>query len=174
MMLPRERLWKNTRPSWWRSLVGKSVLDLPNDSIPDDVVQSHYRSLFERMREGKYELGGGRDLWRLLATMTLNKVRRQARNHSTERRTFPIEPAGTERWEDRTPDPTPVPDDAAELVDQTTALRARLNPRERPIVELRLQGLVTAQIALETNRTQRSISGVLPQIRPRLEKSIGK
>ncbi len=91
----------------------------------------------ERMREGKYELGGGRDLWRLLATMTLNKVRRQAHYHSTERRTFPIEPAGTERWEDRTPDPTPVPDDAAELVDQTTALLARLNPRERPIVELR-------------------------------------
>ena len=48
---------------------------------PEDIVQSVYRSFFGRVQRGEYELGNGTDLWKLLVTMVLNKVRRQAKFH---------------------------------------------------------------------------------------------
>src|SRR5262245_54743172 len=41
----------------------------------EDVVQSVCRSFFTRAREGQYILQRSGDLWRLLAAITLNKVR---------------------------------------------------------------------------------------------------
>ncbi len=95
---------------------------------PDDVVQSTYRSLFVRMRDGQYELGSGQDLWKLLVTMTLNKVRRQARYHSTQRRNTQLERVGAEFLEGEICDPAPGPSDAAELVDETAALLSEVEP----------------------------------------------
>jgi DNA-directed RNA polymerase specialized sigma24 family protein len=47
----------------------------------DDVVQSTYRSFFARARDGQFTADEPGDLWRLLATIALHKVRRQARRH---------------------------------------------------------------------------------------------
>ena len=57
----------------------------------EDVVQSTYRSLFVRVRDGEYDLASGQDLWKLLVAMTLNKVRRKARFNSTDRRNMMLE-----------------------------------------------------------------------------------
>ena len=46
----------------------------------DDVVQSTYRSFFVR-RRGEFVAEGEGDLWRLLATITLHKLGRQAQRH---------------------------------------------------------------------------------------------
>lgn len=138
----------------------------------DDVVQSAYRSLFVRMREGEYELGSGQDLWKLLVTMTLNKVRRHARYHATQRRNIHLEQGVADYLEAAIADPHPSPADAAELVDETAALLESLPTRDRQIVELRLQGLSTTEIASETGRAQRSVRRVLERIRQKLEQSI--
>jgi RNA polymerase sigma-70 factor (ECF subfamily) len=140
----------------------------------DDVVQSAYRSLFVRMRDGEYELGSGQDLWKLLVTMTLNKVRRHARHHATQRRNMHLEQGGAEHLEGMVVDPQPGPADAAELVDETAALLSSLSAQDRPIVELRLQGLSTAEIAQELGRAERSVRRILERIRERLEQSIGQ
>ena len=141
---------------------------------PEDIVQSTYRSLFVRMRQGEYELGSGRDLWKLLVTMTLNKVRRQAKFHSAQRRDVHLEAAGTLPLADDANANGPSPSEAAELIDEVQALLADLHDRDRPIVELRLQGYSTAEIAEQTGRAERSIRRVLEQIRRRLEHSIAE
>ena len=62
---------------------------------PEDIIQSTYRSLFVRMREGEYELGSGRDLWKLLVTIALNKVRRKAKFHRADRRNMDLDQSVT-------------------------------------------------------------------------------
>ena len=53
---------------------------------PEDIVQSTYRSLFTRVQNGEYDLGGGEDLWKLLVTIALNKVRRKSKFHRAAKR----------------------------------------------------------------------------------------
>jgi hypothetical protein len=53
---------------------------------PEDVVQSACRTFFRRASLGDFSLASKDDLWRLLLTITLNKVRMQARFHTRNRR----------------------------------------------------------------------------------------
>jgi anti-sigma-K factor RskA len=41
---------------------------------PEDDVQSVYRSIFTRLREGRFSFADSGDLWRLLAAMTFQRV----------------------------------------------------------------------------------------------------
>src|SRR5262245_23178700 len=52
----------------------------------EDVVQSVYRSFFAGAKDGRYELLRGGDLWRLLVTITLNKVARQVQRNARDKR----------------------------------------------------------------------------------------
>ena len=49
---------------------------------PEDIVLSVYRSFFVEAREGRYTLGRGGDLWRLLSSITRHKLLRQVRHQS--------------------------------------------------------------------------------------------
>src|SRR5262249_61921152 len=53
---------------------------------PQDVVQSACGSLFIGVRDGRYVLQQSGDLWRLLAAITLHKVRQKARHHTADKR----------------------------------------------------------------------------------------
>ena len=60
----------------------------------DDVVQSTYRSFFVRAREGQFVAEHEGDLWRLLATMTLHKLGRQAQRQRAAKRALSRETHG--------------------------------------------------------------------------------
>jgi RNA polymerase sigma-70 factor (ECF subfamily) len=143
---------------------------------PEDIIQSTYRSLFVRMQDGEYELGDGHDLWKLLVTMTLNKVRRKAKFHRTARRDMAKDQSlGAEAVlpaAGHASDRGPSPEDAAELVDELQTVLERLKPSEREIVELRLQGCSTSEISQETGRAERSVRRVLQHLGERLQKSM--
>lgn len=49
---------------------------------PDDVVQSAYRSFFVHAKNEEYVLQRAGDLWRLLASITLHKLYKQAERHT--------------------------------------------------------------------------------------------
>jgi RNA polymerase sigma-70 factor (ECF subfamily) len=140
---------------------------------PDDIVQSVYRSLFVRIPQGQYELGSGEDLWKLLVTMTLNKVRRAAKFHHAARRDISLEQSrgsGSAACpEGLTAADEPDPAEAAQLVDEVQAFLSKLPLRDRPIVELRLQGYSSAEISHETGRAERSVRRVLERVQRRLE-----
>src|SRR5262245_47724755 len=52
----------------------------------EDVVQSAYRSFFVGVREGRYAVEQGGDLWRLLVGLTLHKLHRQIRRNRADKR----------------------------------------------------------------------------------------
>ena len=53
---------------------------------PEDVVQSVYRSFFQKAEADRYVLEKTGDLWKLLATITVSKVRGQVEFHTAQKR----------------------------------------------------------------------------------------
>ncbi len=142
---------------------------------PEDVVQSTYRSLFVRMQRGEYDLGNAEQLWKLLVSMTLNKVRNQAAHHHARRRNLAAErsalaPGQSPGADQPASSDEPGPAEAAMLVDELQSFLATLADRERSIVELRLQGLSSVEIATETGWSERSVRRILERIHHRLRR----
>jgi RNA polymerase sigma-70 factor (ECF subfamily) len=54
----------------------------------EDVIQSACRSFFVGVREGRYNLEQGGDLWRLLVAITLNKIQDQVKRHKAGKRSI--------------------------------------------------------------------------------------
>src|SRR5436189_5874866 len=54
----------------------------------EDVVQSAFRSFFRGTRDGRFHLEPGQDLWRLLAVMTVTKLKKQVEFHTAAKRDF--------------------------------------------------------------------------------------
>ena len=53
---------------------------------PEDAVHSAYRSFFLRAKRGDFEIERSGDLWKLLLTITLNKLRRLIARHRSAKR----------------------------------------------------------------------------------------
>ena len=53
---------------------------------PEDIVQSVFRSFFQRAITDAYSVPAGQDLWKLLLTIALNKVRSQGVYHRAAKR----------------------------------------------------------------------------------------
>jgi RNA polymerase sigma factor (sigma-70 family) len=134
---------------------------------PEDIVLSVYRSFFVQAREGRYTLTRGGDLWRLLAAITKNKLLRQVRRQTAERRSVDVElpldhPASLRDDFEHT---EPTPEAAVELADELERVLALLDTFGRRVLELRLQGLQIAEIAEDTGRSERSVRRSLARIR---------
>ena len=142
---------------------------------PEEVVQSVYRSFFADTREGRYHLERGGDLWRLLVTMTLHKLGDQVRRHSNQRRGAQREQDfnsadGLATLEDRLLDHEPTPLEAAALADELQQVMRRLVPRERRILELRLQGYTIDEVAAQVGCGERTVRYLLKEITQQLER----
>lgn len=136
---------------------------------PEDVALSTYRSFFVGARGGRYALGRGGDLWRLLSAIAVHKLHKQARREGAARRSVAAEvPLGpdTEAAIRRLSDPTPT--DALALADELARVFGLLEPFGQRVLELRLQGHRLAEIAQETGRSERSVRRSLAQIRSHL------
>jgi RNA polymerase sigma-70 factor (ECF subfamily) len=140
---------------------------------PEDVVQSVYRSFFADSREGRYQLERGGDLWQLLVTMTLHKLTNQANRLGTQKRSVSRERQfgsedsllgiGAPRLAGQ-----PSPAEAAALADQLEQLLRGLEPPQRRIVELRLQGYNLDEIASEVPCSLSTVRRVLDRIKKQL------
>jgi RNA polymerase sigma factor (sigma-70 family) len=134
---------------------------------PEDIVLSVYRSFFVGVREGRFTLGRGGDLWRLLASITKHKLLRQVRYESADRRSVDRECSLDQVDEGTFPRhaPDPTPEEALALADELERVFAQLDPFGRRVFELRLQGTPIEAIAQDTGRAERSIRRMLARIR---------
>lgn len=159
------------------TLLARSQLSarLARRTDPEDIVLSAYRSFFVGVRAGRYALGRGGDLWRLLASITKHKLLRQARHQRADRRSIdrecPIDESGEGGFRD--PGHGPTPEEAVALTDELECLLAELDPFGRRVLELRLQGSSLAEIAQETGRAERSVRRALARIRGLLNGRLG-
>lgn len=138
---------------------------------PEDVVLSAYRSLFAGIDEDRFTVQRSGDLWALLVAITLNKLRRQIERHTAARRALAREEAlddGADLDRDMTAR-EPSPAEAAALADEIEGLVTGLDPLQRRMVDLRLQGYALEEIATLTERSERTVRRVLEQMKERLE-----
>jgi RNA polymerase sigma-70 factor (ECF subfamily) len=139
---------------------------------PEDVVQSAYRSFFAAAGEGRFVLERSGDLWRLLTSITLNKLYRQVERNTAQKRDvgqerrlttgdscdFAVQVASRE----------PSAGEAAALTDEVELVMRDFEPLHREMIQMRLQGYLVEEIARETARTQRTVLRVLERVRQRL------
>jgi RNA polymerase sigma factor (sigma-70 family) len=139
---------------------------------PEDIVLSAYRSFFAGARQGQFEIERGGDLWRLLVTMTLRKLYRQVKHNHRHKRSVArerqSEPAAPET---QLLNREPSPIEAVALADELEQLMAGLQPLQRRMLELRLQGYNLLEIAAATQRTERTVRRALDAIKESLEKA---
>jgi RNA polymerase sigma-70 factor (ECF subfamily) len=131
---------------------------------PEDVMQSAYRTFFRRAEAGDFQFDDDADLWKLLVTIALNKVRRTVRRLS----------AGTRdvRKESSTPVEGmesiahgPKPEEIFTVVDLVNHLCDSLGDRYGQILKLRLEGCSQEEIASQLGVTDRTVRRRLDEIR---------
>jgi RNA polymerase sigma factor (sigma-70 family) len=140
---------------------------------PEDVVQSAYRSFFGGARAGRYALRRSGDLWRLLVAITLHKLRHRVERHATGKRAVAREAHfGGESslfgLGIRAFARDPSPSDAAALADTLEQVFRGLEPLQRRMAELRLQGYALEEIADDVRRSERTVRRLLEQVKERL------
>lgn len=159
-------------PGFERELVerySQRLLDLARRNLPErvrqrvdpeDVVQSVYRSFFQRLNEGRFSFEESGDVWRLLAAMTFQKVRRASRFHRQQRRDvrreLPLDAGGNAGNCDHRAIEA-GPEDVAALYECLESLLTRLPAKYREIIVLRLEGDSLDQIARKVNRSRRTV-----------------
>jgi RNA polymerase sigma-70 factor (ECF subfamily) len=141
---------------------------------PEDVLQSVFRSFFVRHADREFDLRDWGGLWALLVTLTLRKCGHQVRDLRRARQDVRREVAAARgesdsnaSWEALAHEPTPA--EAAMLAEAVEQLLLAMGERDRPILELRLQGYTVAEISERVGRTEYSVEAVLKKARKRLQ-----
>lgn len=141
---------------------------------PEDVVQSAYRSFFRKAGNDRYTLEKSGDLWKLMAAITVSKVRGQVEFHTAQKRGIYTEESLGPTDSDYRVNPVavadePTPDDAALVVEELQNLMKSLDPLQRQILELALQNNDVEEISQHVERSARTVRRTLQQIRESLE-----
>jgi RNA polymerase sigma factor (sigma-70 family) len=133
----------------------------------EDVLQSVYASVCRRQQRGDFELYDRDDFWKLLVTVTLNKIRNTARWHRRAKRdvdrVVPLPDEG--------PGPSlaaagPTPDEAVALAEELEhRIRSLADPLLMQVALKKLEGLTNKEIAEELDYTERTIERKLNNIR---------
>ena len=143
---------------------------------PEDVVQSTYRSFFRKAGDDHYTLEKSGDLWKLLATITIFKVRGQVEFHTAQKRGIYAEEstdgpseASEYRVKPEAVAEEPTPEDAAAIVEQVQTVMDGLDGLQQQIMELALQNHSVEEISQSVQRSARTVRRTLQQIRGELE-----
>ena len=140
---------------------------------PEDVVQSAYRSFFDRYRDGQFTLLSWDSLWGILTRITVRKCVNRAEHFRAAcrdvGREVSLEPAPGEAaaaGQLFAHEPTPL--EAAALAETVEHLMRDLDERERQMLELALQGYPPQEISPRVGRSERTVQRLLERVRKHL------
>jgi len=146
--------------------------DLAARFDPEDVVQSVFRTFFRRAAAGYYDVPPGDELWRLLLVLALHKVRDLAVHHRAKKRDV-----GKTCTVDESRDLNPhlasedqVAYDGLRMV--VAEVIRELPASNQRIIELRIEGHTIAEIAKQTERSNRTVERTLQSFRKQLGEMI--
>ncbi|MBI1314194.1 sigma-70 family RNA polymerase sigma factor [bacterium] len=137
---------------------------------PEDVVQSAMGSFFRRVGDGAYQVEADDDLWPLLATITINKLRKRIEFHQAGKRSLDGEESlligsATIRFEPSALAYDPGHDEEVLLTEVLEAALDQLEPRHRMIVQHIMAGESVAEVSEQLDRTERTVRRVLDRFR---------
>ena len=133
---------------------------------PEDVLQSVFRSVFRRTRDGAFAFQDDSELWKLLVTVALNKVRNRVRYFQRKKRDggpgFETELDSNQgHW--LCEDPSAA--EAAAFSELMESVLRRLDVEDREALRLRLEGFSQQEIAAQLNVTERTVRRMWIRIR---------
>lgn len=141
----------------------------------EDVVQSVFRTFFGRVQQHRFTFKEQDDLWKLLVSMTLNKLRNKVDFHTAAKRDVgaekPMAGSTTSPSAFDVDGETPSPEAVVAFVDLLEHFMNELRDNDRKILELKLQDLTQEEIAAEVGCTERTVRRVLDRIRKVAEES---
>lgn len=122
----------------------------------EDVAQSVMKSMLIRMRDGKLTPGAGKEIWRLLCTVALNKIRNRIRDaralkNDVGREICRVDDSGLAFEDARA-------SDAIEFKELLEALERDLGPEASSVLMMRLEGFSMQEIAKKLDISTRSVS----------------
>lgn len=134
----------------------------------DDIVQSVFRTFFGRVKAGQFQFEHEEDLPKLLVRITVHKTLRQAEFHRAAKRDIAAETA-----QEDSANPVlgevfarePTPEEAVVFLDNLEHFLAQLKPQDRQVLELRMQGFSSEEIAARLGTYDRKVRRVLERIR---------
>lgn len=143
---------------------------------PEDVVQSVYRSFFRRA-DDQFTLEKEGDLWRLLAAITINKVRGAVEFHTAQKRGVYAEESlaadqSILRFSPQAVADEPTPGDAAAMVEELEFVMSTVEPVHRQILELSMQNQSIPEIAQSVQRSERTVRRGLQEVREMLKQRL--
>jgi len=135
---------------------------------PEDVVQSVFRTFFVRLKAGQFRFEDQDDLCKLLMRITVHKALRQVARQQAARRDAERELGQGDEAQRHLVDlisREPTPDDVVAFLDHLEHFLSCLRPEERKILEMRLQGHGTEEIAASLGTYDRKVRRCLERIR---------
>jgi RNA polymerase sigma factor (sigma-70 family) len=131
---------------------------------PEDVIQSAFRTFFSRVRNDEFKFEHESDLFKLLVRLTVNKSLRQIAHHRAAKRDPGKETGQGSGESDILSELTagePPPEVEVALLDEFERFLSKLPEFDRKVLELKLHGHTTAEIADELQTYERKIRRVL-------------
>src|SRR5262249_12265067 len=134
---------------------------------PEDVIQSAFRTFFVRVRNDQFTFQGENDLFKLLVRLTVHKTLRQVAFHRAAKRNPELEAGhgsvAHELLQQLAAD-EPPPEVEITLLDEFERFMAQLPEVDRRVLEMRLAGHSTTEIADQLNSDDRKIRRVMERI----------
>jgi len=137
----------------------------------EDVVQSAYRSFFLHAKDDEYRVANSGELWRLLASITLNKLYGQIEKHTAAKRNFDREEPIDLLVEDaKTPEPSPA--EVIAILEETHLVIGGLLSDEQTVLISRLQGQSIEEISQLIGKSERTTRRLLAEAKRQIEQRL--
>jgi RNA polymerase sigma-70 factor (ECF subfamily) len=134
---------------------------------PEDVLQSAFRTFFVHLRNDEFTFDGADDMFKLLVRLTVRKTLRQIAYHRAAKRNPELEARSADPDHDmmlELVESGPTPDVEVALVNEFEEFVGKLPPLDRKVLEMKLAGYSTAEIADAVGSYERKIRRVLERI----------
>ena len=134
---------------------------------PEDVLQSAFRTFFTRVRNDQFTFEHEDDLFKLLIRLTVHKTLRQIAFHRAAKRNPEVEAGhGSDAYEmlQQLAADGPTPEVEISLIDEFERFLKELPEFDRKVLELRLAGHSTTEIAEQLGSYDRKIRRVIERI----------
>ena len=134
----------------------------------EDIVQSVFRTFFHRLQNDRFQFEDQDDLFKLLVRITVHKTLRQIAFHKAAKRDPAQEAHQGDNGQEllaQVLDEEPSPQAIVTFMDQLEHFLGQLRPDDRNILELRLQGFSSEEIAQQVGIYDRKVRRVLERVR---------
>jgi RNA polymerase sigma-70 factor (ECF subfamily) len=134
----------------------------------EDVVQSVFRTVFGRLKQGQFHIQDQDDLCKLLMRVTVHKTLRQVEFHTAGKRNPSQEAPQGELSQERVMellDREPPPEAVVAFLDELEHFLSQLDAQTRQVVELRLQGHSNEEIAHQLGVIDRRVRRIIERVR---------